>query len=49
MARPQIADGGNDLHIWRVAAKISSKQPREAENMWSFSLWVGQGTETSWR
>jgi hypothetical protein len=30
MARPQVADGGNDLQIWRVAANIlksSSGQP----------------------
>jgi hypothetical protein len=26
MARPQVADGGDDLEIWRVAANILNKQ-----------------------
>jgi hypothetical protein len=27
MARPQVADGGDGLQIWRVAANILNKQP----------------------
>jgi hypothetical protein len=26
MARPQVADGGDDLQIWRVAANILNMQ-----------------------
>jgi len=26
MARPQVADGGEDLQIWKVAANILNKQ-----------------------
>jgi hypothetical protein len=26
MVRPQVADGGDGLHIWRVAANILNKQ-----------------------
>jgi hypothetical protein len=28
MARPQVADGGDGLQIWRVAANILNKQSR---------------------
>jgi hypothetical protein len=27
-ARPQVADGGDGLQIWRVAANILNKEPR---------------------
>jgi hypothetical protein len=29
MARPQVADGGEGLQIWRVAANILNKQSRQ--------------------
>jgi hypothetical protein len=29
-ARPQVADGGDGLQIWRVAANILNKQSRTA-------------------
>jgi len=32
MARPQDADGGDGLQIWRVAANMLNKQSRTAEN-----------------
>jgi hypothetical protein len=32
MARHQVAAGGGDLQIWRVAANILNKQSRTAEN-----------------
>jgi hypothetical protein len=48
MARPQIADGGDGLQIWRVAANIS-KQSRTADTGWSFSLEVECGTNNSSR
>jgi hypothetical protein len=39
MARPQVADGGDGLQIWRVAANILNKQSRTADKGWS-SMWV---------
>jgi hypothetical protein len=46
MARPQVADGGYGLQIWRVwrvAANILNKQSRTADRRWSSSLGVGRG------
>jgi hypothetical protein len=43
MARPQVADGGDGLQIWRVAANISNKQSRTADRGGSSSLGVGRG------
>jgi hypothetical protein len=31
MARPQIADGEEDLHVWRTAANVLNKQSRTAD------------------
>jgi hypothetical protein len=31
MARPQVADGGDGLQVWRVAANILNKQSRKVE------------------
>jgi hypothetical protein len=31
MARPQVANGGDGLQIWRVAANILNKQSRTAD------------------
>jgi hypothetical protein len=39
MARPQVADG----EIWRVAVNKFNKQPRTADEGWSFSLGVRRG------
>jgi hypothetical protein len=47
MARPQVADGGEGLHIWRVAANILNKQSRTADKGWPSSLGVGRGANTS--
>jgi hypothetical protein len=47
MARPQVADGGDGLQIWRVAANILTKQSRTADKGWSFSLGVGRGANNS--
>jgi hypothetical protein len=38
IARPQIADGGDGLQIWRVAANILNKHSRTADKSWSSSL-----------
>jgi hypothetical protein len=47
MAHPQVADGGNGLQIWRVAAIILNKQSRTADKGWSSSLGVGRGANNS--
>jgi hypothetical protein len=44
MARPQVAEGGDGLHTWRVAANILNKQSRRADRGWSSSLGVGRGS-----
>jgi hypothetical protein len=47
MARPQVADGGDGLQIWRVAANILNKQSWTADKGWSSSLGVGRGANNS--
>jgi hypothetical protein len=47
MARPQVADGGNGLQIWRVPANILNKQSRIADKEWSSSLGVGRRANNS--
>jgi hypothetical protein len=49
MVRPQVADGGDNLQIWKVAAKIVNKQSRTADNGWSSSLGVGREAITPHR
>jgi hypothetical protein len=46
-ARPQVADGGDGLQIWRVAANILNKQSRTADKGLSSSLGVGRGANNS--
>jgi hypothetical protein len=48
-ARPQVAEGRDGLHIWRLAANILNKQSRTAEKEWSSSLGVGWGLATPHR
>jgi hypothetical protein len=36
--RPRVADGGEGLRIWRVAANILNKQSRTADTEWSSSF-----------
>jgi thiamine biosynthesis protein ThiC len=38
MALPVVADGGDGLCIWRVAANIVNKQSRTADKGWSSGL-----------
>jgi hypothetical protein len=47
MARPQVADEGDVLQVWRVAANILNKQSRTADKRWSSSLGVGRGASNS--
>jgi hypothetical protein len=44
MARPRLADRGDSLQIWRVAANMLNKQSRTADSGWSSSLGVGLTT-----
>jgi hypothetical protein len=43
MARPQVADGGDGLQIWRVDANILNKQLRTADGGVALQLggWTG--------
>jgi hypothetical protein len=45
MACPQVADGGDSLQIWRVAANILNKQLQTADWGWPSSLGVGRGAD----
>jgi hypothetical protein len=47
MARPQVADGGDGLQIWRVAANILNKKSRTADKGWCSSLGVEHGANNS--
>jgi hypothetical protein len=47
MARPQVADGGDALQVWRVAANILNKQSRTANKEWPSNLGVGRGAKNS--
>jgi hypothetical protein len=47
MACLQIADGGDTLQFWRVAANILNKQWRTADKGSSSSLGVGRGANNS--
>jgi hypothetical protein len=47
MARPPVADGGDGLQIWRVAANILNKQSWTADKVWSSSFGVGRGVNNS--
>jgi hypothetical protein len=47
MARPQVADGGDGLQIWWVAANILNKQSRTADKGWSSSFRVRLWAENS--
>jgi hypothetical protein len=40
MARPRVADGGDSLKIWSVAANILNKHLRTVDKGWSSSLGV---------
>jgi hypothetical protein len=42
MVRPRVADGGDGLQIWRVAANVLNKQSRTAEKGWFYRLGVGR-------
>jgi len=41
-ARPQVADGGDGLQIWRAAANVLNKQTQIVHKEWSSSLGVSK-------
>jgi hypothetical protein len=47
MARLQVANGGDDLQIWRVGANMLNKQSRTTDRERSSSLGVGRGVNNS--
>jgi hypothetical protein len=38
IANPQVANGGDSVHIWKAAADILNKQSLTAEKVWSLSI-----------
>jgi hypothetical protein len=46
-ARPQVADGGDGLQIWRVAANILNKQSYTVDKGWSSIFGVGRAANNS--
>jgi hypothetical protein len=47
MARTRVADRGNGLQLWRVAANTLNKQPWETEKGWYSGLGLDVGLTTS--
>jgi hypothetical protein len=46
MGRTRVADKGDGLQIWRVAANILNKQSWSADSGWSSSMGVGRGANS---
>jgi hypothetical protein len=46
MACPQVADGGDGLRMWSVAANILNKQSRTTDKGWSSGFGVKRGLKT---
>jgi hypothetical protein len=44
---PRVPNGGDGLHIWRVASSILNKQSRTFDEGWSSSLRVKHGDNNS--
>jgi hypothetical protein len=47
MALPHVEDGGDGLHLWRIAANILNKQWWTTDLGWSSSLGVGRAANSS--
>jgi hypothetical protein len=45
--RPEVANGGDGLQIWRVAANILNKQSRTTDKGQSSRFKVGRGANNS--
>jgi hypothetical protein len=48
VTRPQVADGGDGLHIWRVAADTLNKQSRTADKGCHSACGVRRGLTTTY-
>jgi hypothetical protein len=46
MSRPRVADRGDGLQIWRVAANMLNKQSRTTDSGWSSCMGFGRGITT---
>jgi hypothetical protein len=46
VARPQVADGGDGLQTWRVAANILNKQSRTADRGGPPACGLGEGLKS---
>jgi hypothetical protein len=46
MPSPLVADGGDELHIWKGAANVLGKQSHTADKGWSSGLRFGEGLTT---
>jgi hypothetical protein len=46
-AHPQVADGGDALQLWKVAANILNKQLQAADKGWSSSWGVRHAANNS--
>jgi len=44
MARPQVADGGDGLQVWRKGGTIQNEYSQTADEGWSSNL-IGRGRE----
>jgi hypothetical protein len=47
IARSRVADAGDGLQMWNVAANVLNKQSRTADKEWYSSLGVGRGANNS--
>jgi hypothetical protein len=46
-AHSWVADGGDGLQMWRVAANVLDNQSRTADKGWYSNLGVGRGANNS--
>jgi hypothetical protein len=50
MARPQVADGGHDVQVWRLSATTLNKQLRRADKgLWASSSVAGHWANNSYQ
>lgn len=47
MTRPQVADGGHGLQLWRVPTNILNMHSPTADNGWFSNLGVERGTKNA--
>lgn len=47
MAGPGVADRGEDVQRWRIAANTLNKEPGTVDKKWSSSTWFGLGAKNA--